>query len=171
MNLTYPLYNIGWNNSFIKYRLPYDMKEFFEIRFRFISHQLEQKNGLIMFINGQVLNESTTGNDFISLVYEQKTILFHLNLGQEEKVLRTSIEANITEQMVLFGRFHQTFWLLVIPAHLSSTDKTQLVPQVGRMAIHHRYLNVDPYLYVGGHDDWQSHSTLANLVGFKGNLE
>lgn len=73
--------------------------------------------------------------------------------------------------MVLFGRFHQTFWLLVIPAPSSSSvnnNTQQLKPLVGRMPLHHRYLNVDPYLYVGGHEDWRCHPALTGLVGFKG---
>ena len=89
-----------------------------------------------------------------------------------EKMLKAPTEANITEQMVLFGRFHQTFWLLVVPAHIgphgSTTPSRGLTPQVARMPLHHRYLNVDPYLYVGGHEDWKAHPALANLSGFKG---
>ena len=171
MNLTFPLFNIGPNASFIKYRLPYDMKEFFEIRFRFISHELNQKSGLLMFMSETQAPAGSSGSgpssrDFISLVYEQKNLLLRLNLGQGEKSLKSTIESNVTEQMVLFGRFHQTFWLLVVPAHLGTSST--LAPQVGRMPLHHRYLNVDPYLYVGGHEDWKAHPSLAGLVGFKG---
>ena len=37
------------------------------------------------------------------------------------------------------------------------------------MPLHHRFLNVDPYLWVGGHEDWAAHPALAGgLVGFKG---
>ena len=103
MNLTFPLFNIGPNSSFIKYRLPYDIKEFFEIRFRFIAHEQNQKAGLLMFMSevtdGNAITiqptptigsnattemaKTTTGNkDFISLVYEQKMLVLRLNLGQ-----------------------------------------------------------------------------------------
>lgn len=83
-----------------------------------------------------------------------------------ERTLKTTTESNMTEQMVLFGRYRQLFWLLVIPSGMDS----KLRPQVGQTftVLHEKHSNIDPYLYVGGHDDWKTHPALYNLTGFKG---
>ena len=70
MNLTFPMFNLSPSNlslstslssSFIKYRLPYDIKEFFELRFRFIAHQFDQKSSLLMFMGEMYALSSSTG--------------------------------------------------------------------------------------------------------------
>lgn len=79
-------------------------------------------------------------------------------------MLKVSTEPNITEQMVLFGRFRQVFWLLVVPSGVGK----KLRPQIGRTPLHQTIFNVDPFLYVGGHEDWHAHPALYNYTGFKG---
>ncbi|KAH7642766.1 hypothetical protein DERF_003974 [Dermatophagoides farinae] len=169
MNLTFAAFNIGTNKSFVRYRLAYNIEEFFEIRFRFIAHPIEQRNGLLMFlshISNPKNDNSTFIQDFVSLVYLDKILHLKLNMGQGERTLKTTTESNMTEQMVLFGRYRQLFWLLVIPSGMDS----KLRPQVGQTftVLHEKHSNIDPYLYVGGHDDWKTHPALYNLTGFKG---
>ncbi|UXI21239.1 hypothetical protein NH340_JMT07182 [Sarcoptes scabiei] len=178
MNLTFPSYNLGSiqngpNKSFIKYKLsPYNLQEFFEIRFRFLPNPLDQNNSLLMFMS-QFSSSSPSssssmmmdhGNNLLSLIYQNKFLILSLNLGQGESSVKAPIETNITEQMVLFGRFKQIFWLLVIPNLFDS----KLKPQIGRTPLHKTTLDVDPFLYVGGHEDWSSHTALSGLQGFKG---
>lgn len=98
MNFTFPSFNVGFaNNSYIKYRLMYNIEEFFEIRFRFIPQPVEQKSGLLMFMSKIANNNHNDHHhhhhlinntldlsvkDFISLNYEQKFLHLRLNLGQ-----------------------------------------------------------------------------------------
>lgn len=99
MNLTFASFNIGMNNnSFVRYRLAYNLQEFFEIRFRFIAQPIEQKNGLLMFMshistatntdnnNSEILSSSNKdiyqNDDFVSLVYMDKILQLKLNIGQ-----------------------------------------------------------------------------------------
>lgn len=96
MNLTFPSYNLGSiqngpNKSFIKYKLsPYNLQEFFEIRFRFLPNPLDQNNSLLMFMS-QFSSSSPSssssmmmdhGNNLLSLIYQNKFLILSLNLGQ-----------------------------------------------------------------------------------------
>ena len=78
--------------------------EFFEIRFRFISHDLNQKDSLLMFMSQVSYVHKTPatieasqqfGKDFLSLIYEQQSLVLRLNLGQgANKRKSISLEIN-----------------------------------------------------------------------------
>ncbi|OTF72473.1 hypothetical protein BLA29_005329 [Euroglyphus maynei] len=182
MNLTFASFNIGMNNnSFVRYRLAYNIDEFFEIRFRFIAQPIEQRNGLLMFMSNIISNDDNStimsnGYDFLSLVYMDKILQLKLNIGHGERTLKTTIETNMTEQMVLFGHYRHLFWLLIIPSEMNNKLRPQVghvsnnsTTQIDSLTYRKHHLNLDPrYLFVGGHDDWNAHPALLNLTGFKG---
>lgn len=188
-NLTFPMFNLeDSDDSFLKYRLPYDLSEFFEIRFRFISHELdgEAREALLMFIDKSVdhskmvLNpygkRTSNAGDFISLVYHRRRVVLRLSLDNAERSLEMSTAANLTEQMVLFGRYRQLFWLLVVPEfggnnnnnNITTSTNNNLVPLVGHIQATTELFNIEPFLFVGGHEQLRTHPALARLKGFKG---
>ena len=159
--------------SYMQYRLPILLGEFLELRLRMITHSSTQQNAQILSISEETSTDNVTPtlepftNDSRSkatlpsmrLLYDRETLLLKFTSGEQIQTIQSHLPANITEQMVLLGRFRNTFWLLVIPAEESSNFTTQespqniqnnqnLHPQIGRLPGRYDF-TLGPNLIIG----------------------
>ncbi len=180
MNETLALFNANGSPSFIKYKLQ-NLTNHLEIRFRFATLNIYQNKALLLFMG----NRKSKNNfiiDFMSISLEFGYLFFRIHLGHgitnyysfrnflnDCKIilgiesLSTAIDTNLTEQMVLFGHHKQFVWLIVVPP-----DNQKIKPIIGKTPLSFKSLNVSPFLYAGGHENFKGHPFLHSLTGFQG---
>lgn len=74
-------------------------------------------------------------------------------------MLSNEINDTLTEHIVLVGHHKRFVWLVV--------DNSENII-TGRTPKYYKFLNVSPYLFVGGHETFIQHPFLNLLRGFKG---
>lgn len=75
--------------------------------------------------------------------------------------MSNEINDTLIEHIVLVGHHKRFVWLMV--------DNSENII-TGRTPKYYKFLNVSPYLFVGGHETFTQHPFLKLLRGFKGEL-